>query len=94
MYQSSVHVMGMNVVCRSVTYFFIPVVGKISTKVLVSISTYICMSLCVCACVHACGDGVGVCMHAIFRASVSVFFLLDGFERYSEAREVGMTPVP
>ena len=64
MYQSGVHVIGMNVVCRSVTYLFILAVGKISTKVLVSISIHLYVNVCVC-----------VCVHVIFHASVSVFFL-------------------
>ena len=57
-----------------------------------------CMSLglcvCVCVCVCVCTHGVGVRMHAIFHASVSVCFLLDGFKGYSEAREDGMPHVP
>ena len=91
MYQSSVHVMWMSVVCRSVIYFFIPVVGKISTKVLrhrcqhqhihlyVTVCVCVLCVVCVCVYVRACVHGVGVCMHAIFHASVSVCFLLDGF---------------
>ena len=85
--------MGVNVVCRSVTYFFIPVVGKISTKVFVSISTYICMSLCVRVYVHVCIVWVCACMQSSMLVC-PYFFLLDGFERYNGAREVGMTPVP